>query len=61
MSGENTTTSSRKTETSFEALLSEKQALLNVNSCESKDGFVKKLRRLLLLEKRLSKKKTSKK
>jgi hypothetical protein len=52
MGGETTS----KTEHSIEALLSEKQALLNFCVGESKDGFVKKLRRLLLLEKRLSKK-----
>lgn len=54
-------TSKSKNETSIEGLLSEKQALLNLNCCESKDGFVKKLRRLLLLEKRLSNKKRKEK
>jgi hypothetical protein len=58
MGGETSTTHS---EPSIEALLSEKQALLNVNCCESKDGFVKKLRRLLFLEKHLSRKKLPKK
>jgi hypothetical protein len=53
-------TSSTKPEQTLEALLSEKQALLNVTGLESKGGFVKKLRRLLLLEKSLSQKNSQK-
>lgn len=47
----------QKEQVVIENLLSEKKDLLNLPSVESKGGFVGKLRRLLSLEKRLSRKK----
>jgi len=60
MGGENKTTH-QKRELSLEALLHEKQDLLNLTCFASKDGFVQRLRKLLFLEKRLSQTKKSKK
>jgi hypothetical protein len=47
----------KDSEPTVEALLQEKKEILNLQSRGSKDGFINKLRRLVRLERHLSRKK----